>query len=109
LFERICCLVKVGLVHGKFVAAVNMAITPMIDNPDIFRAAKLLIDRHDDDAPIRPAQRADELLKEGDTDGAVVWRRILKAIDELRRGRRDSADTARTRCFSDFASSTLSA
>jgi len=32
---------------------------------------------------------ADELLDEGDVDGAVVWRRILEAIDELRRGRRD--------------------
>jgi hypothetical protein len=61
----------------------------MIDDPDIFRAAKLLIDQHGDDAPIRAAQRADVLLEEGDMDGALVWRRILDAIDELQRGRRE--------------------
>ena len=38
---------------------------------------------------IRAAQRADELQDEGDLDGAVVWRRILEAIDELTRGRRN--------------------
>jgi hypothetical protein len=38
---------------------------------------------------IRAAQRADEPLDEGDVDGAMVWRRILDAIDELRRGRRE--------------------
>ena len=61
----------------------------MIDDPDIFRAAKLLIDKHGDDAAIRAAQRADELADEGDMDGAAVWRRILEAIDELTRGRRE--------------------
>ena len=30
---------------------------------------------------IRAAQRADELLDEGDVDGATVWRRIFEAID----------------------------
>ena len=58
-------------------------------NPDIFRAAKLLIGQDGEDAPIRAAQRADELADEGDADGAVVWRRILEAIDELQRGRRE--------------------
>ena len=53
----------------------------MISDPDIFHAAKLLIDQHGIDAPIRAAQRADELLDEGDADGATVWRRILEAID----------------------------
>jgi hypothetical protein len=38
---------------------------------------------------MRAAQRADELLNEGDVDGVVVWRRILEAIDELQRGRRE--------------------
>jgi hypothetical protein len=38
----------------------------MIDDPEIFRAAKLLIDQHGEDAALRAAQRADELLEEGD-------------------------------------------
>jgi len=59
----------------------------MIDDPDIFRAAKLLADQHGKDAPIRAAQRADKLLAEGDLEGSAVWRRILAAIDELWRGR----------------------
>jgi hypothetical protein len=32
---------------------------------------------------------ADELLEEGDADGWAVWRRILVAIGELVRGRRE--------------------
>ncbi len=27
--------------------------------------------------------RADELLKAGDLDGLAVWKRILRAVDEL--------------------------
>jgi hypothetical protein len=61
----------------------------MIDDPDIFRAAKLLIDQHGDDAALRARQRAKELLEDGDLDGNAVWRRILAAVEELRRGRRD--------------------
>ena len=61
----------------------------MIDDPDIFRAAKLMIDQHGADAPVRAAQRCEELAELGDFDGVVVWRRILGAIDELTRGRRD--------------------
>ena len=61
----------------------------MIHGPDIFRAAELVIDRHGDDAATRAAQRADELLEDGDVDGAAVWRRILAAVEELRRGRRE--------------------
>jgi hypothetical protein len=60
----------------------------MIDDPDIFRAAKLLIDQHGNDAAIRAAQRAGELLADGDMEGRAVWRRILEAIEELQRGRR---------------------
>jgi hypothetical protein len=61
----------------------------VISDPDIFRAAELLIDQHGDDAPIRASERAEELLTAGDAEGAVVWRRILEAIEELTRGRRE--------------------
>jgi len=59
----------------------------VISDPDIFRAAKLLIDQHGIDAPIRAAQRADELQDEGDVEVATVWRRILEAIVELQQER----------------------
>jgi hypothetical protein len=61
----------------------------VIEDPDIFRAAKLLMDRHGEDAPLRAAQRADELLKARDLDGNAVWCRILAAVKELLRGRRE--------------------
>jgi hypothetical protein len=55
----------------------------MTTDHDIYRAAKELIEQFGEDAPIRAAMRHDELLKAGDVDGCVVWKRILKAIDEL--------------------------
>jgi len=57
----------------------------VISDPDIWRAAQLIIKRHGEDAAIAAAQRADELLNEGDHEGAAVWRRILRAVEELQR------------------------
>jgi hypothetical protein len=61
----------------------------VIDDPDIFHAAKLLIDQHGADAAVRAAVRADVLLADGDPEGSEVWHRILEAIEELTRGRRE--------------------
>jgi hypothetical protein len=58
-------------------------------DPDIFRAAKLLIDQRGDDAPLRAAERADQLLYAGDMIGAPTWRGILKALEELQRRLRE--------------------
>jgi hypothetical protein len=55
-------------------------------DPDIYRAAKLLMDQHGQNAPLRAAERADQLLEAGDMIGAATWRRILKAVEELQRG-----------------------
>ncbi len=38
---------------------------------------------------MRAVERAEKLADEGDLDGAIVWRRILEAIDELTRVRRE--------------------
>jgi hypothetical protein len=61
----------------------------VIEDPDIWRAAKLLIDQHGDGAAKRAAQRADELLEQGDVDGYAIWLRIGSAIETLTRGRRE--------------------
>ena len=61
----------------------------MNSDPDIFRAAKLVIDQQGEEAAMFAAGHADELLEEGDTDGAAIWRRILAAIEELQRERRE--------------------
>ena len=58
----------------------------MVDDPDIWRAANLLLKRHGADAGHVAAQRADELLNSGDAEGCAVWRRILlEAVVELSR------------------------
>ncbi len=59
----------------------------MIPDLDIYRSANLLVKRHGQDAPIHAAMRADAMLDKGDLDGYAVWRRILRAVEELRRVR----------------------
>ncbi len=55
----------------------------MTSDLDIYRSAQALVKRHGEDAPIHAAMRADELLEAGDQDGCAVWRRILRAVEEL--------------------------
>ncbi len=35
------------------------------------------------DAPIHAAMRADAMLEAGDLDGYAVWKRVLRAVEEL--------------------------
>ena len=55
----------------------------MISDLDVYRSAKLFVDRHGDEAPIHAAMQADAMLEKGDLDGAAVWRRIVRAAEEL--------------------------
>ena len=57
----------------------------MVDDPDIWRAANLLVKRHGADAALTAARRADELLAAGDDEGCAIWKRILEAVSELTR------------------------
>ena len=50
---------------------------------DIWRSAKLMIDRHGEDAATEAALRADKLLAQGATTGAAIWRRIMGPIEYL--------------------------
>ena len=43
----------------------------------------LIIKRYGDDAMLEAAERADQLLDEGDLAGAATWHRILDAIERL--------------------------
>ena len=60
-----------------------MGVKRDIAEIDIWRSAKLLVDQHGADAPIRAAQRADELLAAGDIEGRALWLRILAAVKGL--------------------------
>ena len=57
----------------------------MIPDLDICRSAQALVKQHGEDAPIHSAMRADTMLEKGDLDGYAVWKRILRAVEELRR------------------------
>ncbi len=60
----------------------------MTDDLDIFRAAKLVIDNHREDATLYAMERTVVLTGEGDAEGAAIWRQITAAIEELQRERR---------------------
>ena len=55
-------------------------MTPDLDN---YRSASLLMKQHGEDAPIEAAMRADAMLEAGKLDGYGVWKRILRAVEEL--------------------------
>ncbi len=57
----------------------------VIPDLDIYRSANVLVTRHGEDAPIEAAMRADAMLEKGDLGGYDVWKRIVKAIEELQR------------------------
>ncbi len=58
---------------------------PLVDELDIYRTANVLVREHGADAPIHAAMRADVLLEAGDVDGCAVFKRVLRAVEELRR------------------------
>ncbi len=55
----------------------------MIPDLDIYRSANVLVKQHGEDAPGHAAMRADAMLEAGDLDGYAVWKRILRAVEEL--------------------------
>ena len=55
------------------------------DDIDGYRSAKLLIDRHSEDAPIHASKQADELMDQGDMEGWAVWLRVKSAAEEMLR------------------------
>jgi hypothetical protein len=76
------------------VATNPLTSPPPIPDLDIYRAAKLLVDQHGEDASLRAAERADALL-DGDVEVSAVWRAILVANPvEQHRSRRCGVDLA---------------
>lgn len=55
----------------------------MIEDQEIWACANLLMKQHGDDAWFVAAQRADELLLNGDMEGNRTFVRILQRIKEL--------------------------
>ena len=61
-------------------------MAPMIQDLDIYRVAKSLVELHPEDAAARAERRAKRLLNE-DAEGSARWRQILVAIEELQANR----------------------
>ena len=55
----------------------------MTSDVDVWRAAKLLIARHGENAAAEVMRRAYALADQGDAEGKIVWMRILETIEEL--------------------------
>ncbi len=55
----------------------------MTSDIDIYRTANVLIREHGEDASIQAAMRADAMLEKGDLQGCAVWKRVLRAVEEL--------------------------
>ena len=63
----------------------------MTSDLDIWRSANQLINRYGDDDWFHAAQRADDMLEQGDMDGRRVWLRVLDAVNELMKQEPDGA------------------
>ncbi len=62
----------------------------MTSDLDIYRSANVLIREHGDEAVIAAVKHADAMLEKGDLEGQAVWKRIVRAVEEIeRKGRRE--------------------
>jgi len=50
---------------------------------ELWACANECLNQHGEDAPIHAAMRADELLEEGDYDGALAWQLIVRRVHLL--------------------------
>ncbi len=57
----------------------------MLPEIDIWRAVMVLVARFGNAAATIAAERADDLLDQGDIEGVVVWRRVMGACEQLSR------------------------
>ncbi len=68
-----------GLAEGEAAGVEPM----MVDDIDIWRSAKLLVEEHGNTATFHAAMKADAMLDKGDLDGYAVWKRIVRAVREM--------------------------
>ncbi len=55
----------------------------MISDLDIYRSAQVIMKQYGKDAQIHSTKRASAMLDKGDLDAYPVWKRILRAVEEL--------------------------
>ena len=52
---------------------------------EIYQSAKVIIKRYGKDAQIHSTKRASAMLEAGDLGAYAIWKRILRAVEELQR------------------------
>lgn len=57
----------------------------LIEDPDVWRAAILMVERHGPDAGRNCARQAERLLEAGDPEGFFAWERVTDAVAEIQR------------------------
>jgi len=57
----------------------------MISDLDIYRAANIIIERYGEKARLHATKRADAMREAGAPDAHAMWKRILRAVEELQR------------------------
>ena len=57
----------------------------MVPDLTIFRAANFVSREHGDDAALEAAKHADAMLEKGNLKGLAAWKRIVRAVEEIRR------------------------
>ncbi len=55
----------------------------MAEDIDLWRAARLLVDRYGDRAVAEAITLADRMREIGDEEGTIVWRRIRQYVGDL--------------------------
>ncbi len=60
----------------------------MTSDLDIYRSANVLIREHGEDGAMEAVKHADAMLEKGDLEGQAVWKRIVKAVEEIQRRER---------------------
>jgi hypothetical protein len=58
-----------------------------MDEIDIWRTAKILVDAHGENASLEAAMRADHALEDGLLDAVNVWMRVKGAVEEMQRAK----------------------
>jgi hypothetical protein len=81
-----------------------------VEEIDIWRTAKILVDAHGENASLEAAMRADHALEDGLPEAVNVWMRVKRAVEKLQRGRqRDRELTRESNCVASYVSVTLKA
>jgi hypothetical protein len=56
----------------------------MLSDPDIYRAAHLMLHQYGDDAELEAARCADRMFGRGDREETLTWFRICRTVPAMR-------------------------